>query len=131
MSAVWLAVGIVVAVLLVAFFALLLWYLMRIRNRQFRIGRDQENGRLCEEKLPGRLKRSFDVEIINGRCVARNGDRQLSERCDAAFRELSNFQKEFLLTVPPGQPNRLVFTEELIKLRDGTVETKVSFNPAK
>ncbi|GFN88122.1 hypothetical protein PoB_001462800 [Plakobranchus ocellatus] len=71
-------------------------------------------------------KKTVKVELRNGVCYVERGDDQsMTAKCNAALQEMSDFQRQFLATVPAGQPNKLLFTEEIRRNSQG--DTKTSF----
>ncbi|GFO48146.1 hypothetical protein PoB_007465100 [Plakobranchus ocellatus] len=69
------------------------------------------------------------VEIVNKKCIPENP--ALSEKCNAAWEELSDFQREFLSIAPEGEPNILIFSELVLRDPSGNIETNIEFKPIK
>ena len=44
---------------------------------------------------------------------------------------MNAFQREFLMIVPDGKPNKMIFTEIVLKDEDGCVQRKAYFEPLK
>lgn len=98
-------------------------------------GVDPSDHEVEESQIKGSTnikKIEVNVQLINGECHVDSGDKYLNAKCNAALAELDGFQREFLSSAPDGEPNKMVFTEEIEVDSEGRcVQRKAYFHPHK
>ncbi|RUS68963.1 hypothetical protein EGW08_023276 [Elysia chlorotica] len=107
---------------------------------QFKLGLE-ENNKSNRVDLPGievgefRSKQVISqiqvkVALTDGKCHVKNGDAELSAKCNRVLSDMNAFQREFLTHGPEANQN-MVFTEVILRDETGCEERRAYFEPDK
>ncbi|GFN79518.1 hypothetical protein PoB_000602400 [Plakobranchus ocellatus] len=68
------------------------------------------------------------VRLVDGKCTVKDRDIAHLDKCNKALAEMSDFQRKFLFTGSEGgKPIKLIFTESIVRHKDGSIEKKSEF----